>query len=108
VLCRLVKIVQIRKEKVSVSIAKNFSKVVLAITFPIVFNPKTIRKNHKEIFTILVDMTSLIYFPLIRRIAYKKRLIITEIVSKAYISLSFSNLPPHVISYGTIFNIMLK
>ena len=44
------RIIQIRIEKAKVNKAKNFSKLVLAKIFPMVFNPNTTRKIHKVIF----------------------------------------------------------
>ena len=78
-------IIQIRIEETRVNKAKDFSKYVFAIMFPIVFNPKSIRNIHRVIFTILKEITCFIYPPLISRFNPRKMLIVIDIISKTYI-----------------------
>lgn len=92
----------------NVNKAKDFSKYVSAKIFPIVFKPNSIIKIHKMMLTTFCDINAFTYAPLINRIENSKRFISIDIVSKTYISVSFFNLPPQVISYGINFTIMLK
>ena len=89
---------KIKTEKAKVKRAKNFSKLVLAMIFPIVFKPNSTKKAHKVIFTAFIEISSLMYFPFINRIENSKRLMMIEMLSKTYISVSFFSLPPQVIS----------
>lgn len=100
------KMIQISIEAASVSIPKNFSNVVSARIFPIVFNPKSTKNIHNTTFTTFGGKISFMYFPFTRRMKHKKRLIRMEMISKTYISWSDFNLPPQVISYEINFSTM--
>ena len=91
-------IIKIKYEKDRVTIARIFSKSVFAKIFPIVFKPNRIRNTHKMIFITFIGMKAGSRSSFINKTKPRKILNIIEIVSNTYISESFSNLPPHVIS----------
>jgi hypothetical protein len=89
--------------KASVRMAKNFSKVVSANKFPIVFSPNRIKKHQRKKLTTFMGMNEERKCPLIKRIITRNKLRTIEILSKTYISASDFSRPPQVISYGIIF-----
>ena len=97
-----------RYEKNKVTIARLFSISVFEKMFPIVFKLNRIRNAHKMIFTTFIGMNAGSRSPFIITTEPRNILIIIEITSNTYISASFFNLPPQVISYGITLVNMVK
>ena len=89
---------QIKIAESPVNIANNFSKVVFAKMFPIVFRTKIAKKVHKITFITLSESLYSIMLSFINKIIDKNIFIRIDIVSKTYISASFVSLPPQAMS----------